>query len=207
MRVITDLVSLGYNCRTTRRVRDHFQYESAFPFDWWVTPLKGAARFLSDWDVERLFDPDQLAEERAGESIAYVHHRRYGIKLQHDFPIKDGRVVLGWREHIDSAKSRTRHLMAKLDCLDDPARRILFYRELSPLERPEPTLLKALRKQAAARAQRAHHAFLLISPQGVAAEGWMPLRINDPDPAPWSGNPQIWNDALASLGFSLVAPN
>ncbi|MEI9965528.1 MAG: hypothetical protein WDM92_13485 [Caulobacteraceae bacterium] len=66
MTSFTDVVSLGYRCRTTRRIRDHFGVEAAYPFDWWITSAKGAMRFLRTWDVDDLFDPACIAETRAG---------------------------------------------------------------------------------------------------------------------------------------------
>ena len=201
MKSFTALVSLGYRCRSTQRLRAFFGVESAYPFDWWVSPLKGAARLLRDWDVEPLLDIDMLQEVHAGRHIAYVRHRRYGIKLQHDFPLDRKYIAPGWQEHIPAAKSRISHLMKKLDRLNRPGHRVLFCRELSDFEPAEPKLINELREAAAARTPLAEHEFLLISRSGMPAKGWISLRVDDPNPEPWSGDPAIWDRSLGSLGF------
>ena len=62
MEGFTHIVSLGYRCRTTQRLREHYGFKTAFPFDWWITPLQSAVRVLRDWDLQRLYDPAKLRE-------------------------------------------------------------------------------------------------------------------------------------------------
>ncbi len=203
MSPITDVVSLGYNCRTTRRVRDYFGTEEAYPFDWWVSPMKGLIGVLLEWDVDRLYDPAVLAEVRSGEQIAYLRHGRYGIKFMHDFPSDQGRVRPNWREHLPEAKSRMTHLMAKFDALNSPDRKVLFYREVGPSDRAVLEHCKGLRRLVLAHTPLAQCNFLLISSTGIKAPRWTSLSINDPLEEPWSGDPEIWDSALASLGYTL----
>ncbi|MEI9965527.1 MAG: hypothetical protein WDM92_13480 [Caulobacteraceae bacterium] len=111
-----------------------------------------------------------------------------------------------WREHLDQAKSKTAHLMRKLDRLNSPERSVLFYREAPAAERFDPALYQELAAAAAARVPLARTSFLLISPKGLAAPGWTSLRIDDPRAEPWSGDPAVWDPALASLGYTVRPP-
>ena len=196
------IVSLGYRCRTTRRLRDHFGFETAFPFDWWITPVEGAVRFLKDWDLDRLYDERGLREVRRWGRIAYVEQPAYGIRLQHEFPTDEARerVLPGWRAHLDGARSRTAHLMRKFDQLDRPDRTVLFVRELMQGEERAPARLAELRHAVLERVPQARAEFVLISRSGVEAPGWRALKIDDPVRRPWSGTPAIWDAALATLG-------
>jgi hypothetical protein len=205
----THIVSLGYRCRTTQRLREHYGFKTAFPFDWWITPLQSAVRVLRDWDLQRLYDPAKLREARRWGRTIYVEHADYRIRLQHEFPMDDERrrVLPGWRAHVDAARTRTGHLMAKFDALDRKDRRVLFVRELRAGEEADATTLAQLREAALAHAPRAEARFLLISPSGAAAEGWTPLAIDDPRAEPWTGTPQIWDAALARLGLRLQRPD
>jgi Putative papain-like cysteine peptidase (DUF1796) len=204
----THIVSLGCRCRTTQRLREHYGFKTAFPFDWWITPLQSAVRVLRDWDLGRLYDPAQLGEVRRWGKTIYVEHADYRIRLQHEFPMDDERrkVLPGWRAHIGAAKARTGHLMAKFDALDRNDRKVLFVRELRPGEERQRQTLADLREAVLAHAPRADSRFLLISPDGAPAAGWIALKVDDPRKEPWTGTPEIWDAALASLGFRLERP-
>jgi hypothetical protein len=204
----THIVSLGYRCRTTQRLREHYGFKTAFPFDWWITPLAGAVAVLRDWDLERLYDPDQLCEIRRWGRALYIEHNHYRVRLQHEFPMDDARrcVLPGWRAHIGEAKARTAHLMKKFDALDRRDRKVLFVRELMAGEPGQAGRLAELREAALAHVPKADARFLLLSPRGVGAAGWIPLGIDDPRAEPWTGAPEIWDQALASLGFRLERP-
>jgi hypothetical protein len=205
VQAFTYIVSLGYRCRTTRRLRDHYGFDTAFPFDWWVTSLEGAISFLRDWDLERLYDPARLRDVRRWGRSMYVEHTDYRIRLQHEFPMDEARqrVLPGWRAHVAEARARTAHLMRKFDALDRADRQVLFVRELRAGEEAQTELIAQLREAVLAHVPRAQSRFLLISRQGVAAEGWTPLAIDDPMTEPWTGTPQIWDAALQSLEFRL----
>ncbi len=201
----SDVVSLGYRCRTTRRVRDYFRTEEAYPFDWWVSPIKGVIGVLREWDAERLFDPAELIEVRDGERIAYVRHARHGIKFFHDFPADQGYVNPDWRDHLAGAKARTSHLMSKFEALNRTGRKVLFYRELGFMDKASLECCTTLRRMVRRRMPLAQYSFLLISPEGVEAPGWTSLTLSDPGEDPWSGDPAIWDQALSTLGYSLTA--
>ena len=202
MTAFSHIVSLGYRCRTTQRLRDHFGFKTAFPFDWWITPLAGGAAFLRDWDVERLYDPALLRPVGRLGRIRFIEHAAYGLRLQHEFPmdLERDRVLPGWRRHIGEARSRTAHLMEKFDLLDRPDRKVLFVREVMQKEQRDLAGIEALRQAALERTRRASETrFLLVSPSGVGAPGWQALRIEDPVKEPWTGTPAIWDTALATL--------
>lgn len=205
MQGFTHIVSLGCRCRTTQRLREHYGFKTAFPFDWWITPIDGAVRFLREWDLERLYDPARLREARRWGRTMYIEHRDYRIRLQHEFPMDEARrhVHAGWRGHIGEARARTDHLMRKFEGLDRPDRKVLFVRELRPGEEAQAARIAQLREAVLARAPRAQTRFLLISRQGIGAEGWTPLAIDDPRPEPWTGTPEIWDAALGTLAFRL----
>lgn len=202
----TDIVSLGWRCRLAERLRKHYGFDQAFPFDWWITPLRGGGDFLREWDAGVLYDPALLSEEagRHGD-IAFVRNERYGIKLQHEFPRVDGGAIApGWQDHLGQARARTEHLMARFDALNDPVRRVLFVRELTSGETERPKPLARLREAVLRRTPRAETAFLAITPQPAALEDWQSLTIDDPKPNPWQGDAAVWDAALASLGHRRV---
>lgn len=198
----TDIVPLGHRCRMTRRLRDHFGFETAFPFDWWLTPAKSVLRFLEEWDVGKLFDPDELEEVGANGAIQLIRNRRYGIKLQHDFGVVDSAIPPDWRDRIPQAKARTAYLMARFEGLNDPRRRILFCREYTETDGGGEIVYKAIRKAMAKRLPLAKRNFVLVSGTGFAPYGWVPLVIDDPSERPWTGDPTRWDPALASLGWT-----
>ena len=195
------IVSLGYRCRTTQRLREHFGFKTAFPFDWWITPLAGGAAFLRDWDVDQLYDPARLSEAQRWGRTVYIEHTGYRLRLQHEFPMDERRVNVlpGWRDHIGEARSRTVHLMEKFDLLNRPDRKVLFVRELTSGEERNAAGIAALRQAVLDRTPRAESSFLLISPSGASAPGWRALKIKDPVKEPWTGTPAIWDAALETL--------
>ena len=208
MTAFSHIVSLGYRCRTTQRLRDHFGFKTAFPFDWWITPLAAGAAVLRDWDLDRLYDPSKLREVKRWGRTLFIEHTHYRIRLQHEFPMDQARVRVlpGWQDHIGEARARTAHLMEKFDQLDRPDRQVLFVRELTGGEQGDLAGIAALRQAALERAPKAEASFLLISPTGAEAEGWRALRIDDPVKEPWTGTPEIWDAALDGLGYRFERP-
>ena len=189
----------------TRRLRAHYGTVTAYPFDWWITPIGGAARFLDDWDVEALYRPARLALDWGWPLKSYVKHRDYGITLAHEFPL-DARewVKSGWRGLTAAPKSRTTALMKRFSLLSRPSRRVLFVRELAPGEE-RADACAALRTAVLARARPPVAAFVLVSRTGFEADGWISLKIDDRS-AGWAGDPDLWDPALNSLGFQLKKP-
>lgn len=206
MRIFTHVISLGYHCRTARRLRDHYGFNSSLPFDWWLTPLEGAVRFLNDWDLEALYDPRLLKERHVKGRLANIVNARYGIRLEHEFPRDEAEsVAAGWREHIAQAKARTAHLMDKFDRMNRTNRRLLVVRELAAEECGQASLQRELYQTLCRRLGRARLRFLLISPTGVEAPDWISLKIDDRT-EDWQGDAALWDEALDRLGFTLSAP-
>jgi hypothetical protein len=204
LHLFTDIVSLGHRCRTTRQLRNHFGTEAAYPFDWWISSMKGLSSLLADWNVDRLFHPDELAEFRVEGRIFFVRQRRYGLKLFHDFPMQAAVMQEDWRDHIDEAKSKTLHLMRKFDGLNQQGRRILFIREVGGMDKRPEFWARALKTAVRAHVPNAKSSFVMISPNGLAIDGWTSLTIDDPVEEPWTGTDEIWRGALASLDYALA---
>jgi hypothetical protein len=191
-----------------QRLREHFRAPVAFPFDWWNTPIDGLTRFLRDWDLDRLYDPGALRVRHKLFQPSWIENREYGIGLVHEFPRDRLSHLLGrYRDHIETPKSRTAHLMRKFDKLNNPAWSVLFVRNLSRDEEADPRACEQLREAVLGRVPKAKSQFVLISRSALEAPGWIPLRIDDPSKEPWSGDPAVWDPALASLGFRVERPD
>ena len=201
------IVSLGHRCRTTQRLREHFGFTTAFPFDWWITPIEGLIRFMHDWDADRLYRPDQLFVRHNLFQKAWVENREYGFRLVHEFTRDRWRLASGrFLEEVPVLKARTAHLMARFDDMGPKQRTVLFVRTLMASEEGDAAACEALRRAVIARVPRARPAFVLISRTGMPAEGWIPLKIDDPSKEPWSGDAPLWDEALSSLGARLHRP-
>lgn len=206
-----EVVSLGWRCRAAKRLRTYFGTAKAYPFDWWVTPIEGAIQFLKDWDVEALYRTSRL--HRALGLPSFIRHRDYGISLAHEFePIGWGRgergfyvTRPGWRRLTAEPKSRTTYLMRQFEALDRPGLRVLFVRHLSPDDDRSAATLEALRQAVLARAGACRARFLLISADGVEADGWTSLTLPDRS-IHWPGDDALWAAALDGLGFRLKRP-
>jgi hypothetical protein len=127
---VTHIVSLGHRCATAYNLRRHFDFSSAFPFDWWITPGTSIADFLRNPDVNYLYEPSelQLTEQRGS-----VRHRTLGILLHHEFPrdwkSKPPPVVENFRDFVAEPKRRSAYLIAKLLRLNTLQNRVLFIRD------------------------------------------------------------------------------
>lgn len=91
------VISIGTNCEISYNIRHTFQFERAYPFDWWITPVQSVADILRDrFRLE--IDDKNLVHVTAPESVL---NRKYGILHHHDFP-RDGqdRILDGWAAHI-----------------------------------------------------------------------------------------------------------
>ena len=79
---MTDLViSLGTNCEIAFNVRNTFQTERAYPFDWWITPIQAVPAILRD-----RFALDVAAHNLVhGGELTSIMNRKYGLLHHHDF--------------------------------------------------------------------------------------------------------------------------
>lgn len=79
---MTDLViSLGTNCEVSFNIRNAFQTERAYPFDWWITPIQSVAAILRDRFALEVA-PHNLVH--AGSPVS-IMNRKYGLLHHHDF--------------------------------------------------------------------------------------------------------------------------
>ncbi len=79
---MTDLViSLGTNCEAAFNIRNTFETERAYPFDWWITPIQSVPAILRD----------RFQLEVAAHNLVHpgtptsILNRKYGLLHHHDF--------------------------------------------------------------------------------------------------------------------------
>lgn len=130
----THVVPLGLSCRVSHQVRTYFGGKKAYPFDWWLTPIDGLTRYLSDPDPDRVYGTGALDELVVDGHVTSIVAPEFGFQLFHEFPRQDvglpTRVVAaGWRDHIPKARALHVRRLDRLLALDRPGRRILFVRD------------------------------------------------------------------------------
>lgn len=130
----THVVPLGLSCRVSHQVRAYFGSTTAYPFDWWFTPIDGLIRYLSDPDPDRVFSPGALDELVVDGHVNTVVAPEFGFLLFHEFPRQNiglpaTVVAPDWRDHIPKLRARHARRLDRLLALDRPGRRILFVRD------------------------------------------------------------------------------
>ena len=206
-------ISLGGNFRATWNLRRYFDFGTAFPFDWWITPWRALNELLLDFDVDRIYNRD-LLEEVTGknDTITGIRHRELGIFLQHEFPrdwdLPGNPVRANWHERLDQPKQRTRFLLDRLLSVNTRGTQILFLRNaLHPVVEGG-TLLPA-----AETAERLRAMFSLADIHLLLVN--CPTRVNDANvghldfkdaAAEWRGDWSAWRRALSSTGMRLKNP-
>ncbi len=129
-RPASHIVSLGSRCAVAHNLRRYYNFNTAYPFDWWITPLRGVIGYLERPDIDFLYSADELV---LAEGSATVKHRSLYIELHHEFPRAGGQhsspVVPDFLAWCEAPSARTRRLTERLLQLDDPETRILFVRE------------------------------------------------------------------------------
>lgn len=201
-------------------MRTFFGSTESFPFDWWISPLDGIARYLEDPDPALIYVEGRLQEMRGthGE-VASIYNPDFGFQLVHEFPrraeIVGGApvdaVAPGWQRHVAAAAARHVRRLARLDALDRRGRRILFVRNrLSPdpadARDPRPAvdrLWAALRRRF--RAADVELLLLNLHLPEAPARPILAADFVDPEgdgPEAWRGEPARWSAAFASLGFA-----
>jgi hypothetical protein len=117
------ILGLGTNCELTHNLRRVYGLETAFPFDWWITPLTSLKPL-----VENGFDFDITDGnlERTEDRMSVIN-RRWKILHHHDFPRKDGQIRDDWREFIPETAQKYDALARRLDAaLDQAASAVIF---------------------------------------------------------------------------------
>jgi hypothetical protein len=216
-RAYTHIVSLGDNCRPSYQIKRHFKSSKSYPFDGWITPLDSAALYIEKLD-EDLYDPASLQERAVNGEITTIVNTKFQIRLFHDF--KRGgaleNVLPDWKSGIENARSRTEHLVRKLQSLNRGSNNVLFVR-LSDgvcnrpllgtrLTQPQATerLLQALRR----RFNRVSFDLLCVD---------FKHRLPEPDPSVihldmydsavgWQGTDSLWSQAFNQIDARLKPP-
>jgi hypothetical protein len=90
MRQVDLAVSIGPNCRVAWHVRRHFNFERAYPFDWWVASTYGVMTILNQ-NFNFHVKSEDLVELNDPQTI---YNRKLHLIHQHDFPRKDGKPIV-----------------------------------------------------------------------------------------------------------------
>lgn len=77
------IISLGGHCQTAYQIRRYFNIDTAYPFDWWVTPTVALVD-LFESGFANLFREEnmKIVQEETGPAVMCSH---YGIMHYHDF--------------------------------------------------------------------------------------------------------------------------
>ena len=204
--VFDHVVALGYNCRVAYNLRRTFGFKTAYPFDWWVTPLPALAAFLHDPSLDRLYDPALLEPVIKGGGIHSIHNAHYRIQMEHEFPkLKNGFVRDDWIEFVNEPRTRTDYLLRRMR--EIPAgSRVLFVRWTKRMERRElgerfEPLMRDVLHGLEQMFPAVRRSVLLVDPPvRIEAPGVMAVRIPDPI-RDWKGTPELWTKALLGMGL------
>jgi hypothetical protein len=210
----THVVPLGLSCRVTYQARTYFRAGVSHPFDWWITPVEGLARYISLFDPDRIYRADALGELIEDGWISSIASREFGFLLYHEFPRRKAappiRVVSAdWRAGIAAARETHVRKLERLAALDRPGNRILFVRDrLESAEDPASTqaLVDALWQALRGRWSAAQITLLLVNLPAFTPPCASVVRANFDDPAgpppeSWRGEDARWAAAFAALGF------
>ncbi len=214
----THVVPLGQTCRVAYQVRTYFATATAYPFDWWVTPLGGLTRYLADADPDRVYRADRLALRVVDGWARTVFAPDLGFELFHEFPRQQvagpvREVAPDWQEHIAAARARHVQRLERLLRLDRPGNRILFVRNRFDLETHDESAQAAVERLWSvlrARWATSETWLLLVNlpPFAPPDERILRLDFEDPPGAPpeeWRGDPTRWAAGFAALGLRPVS--
>jgi len=210
----THVVPLGLSCRVTYQMRTRFRCATRYPFDWWITPIDGLARYLADPDPDRLFAPGALEERIENGWPSSIASREFGFQLFHEFPRQKEAPAVPvvsprWQAHIGAVRERHERRMHTLLSTDEPGNRVLFVRhQLGPDTTTDSaaSAVDALWQSLARQWTRAEVHLLLINLPAVEVPSTRvrQLRFEDPpgpDPESWRGDDARWALALHSAGI------
>jgi hypothetical protein len=207
------VISLGGDGRATWNLRRFFNFGNAFPFDWWITPLRGLNELLRDFNVDHLYSPDLLEEVNGTDgAITSIRHRELSIVFQHEFPRIWGTpgnpVCSNWREFLDQPKQRTRVLMDRLFSLDARGTKVLFLRSaLHPVVEgtQTPPVTETAERLRALYPRASIHLLLVNYPERVDDRAVTHLDFID-TAKEWRGDWRVWRRALNGTGMWLENP-
>ncbi len=204
----THVVSLGGDCAVAHNIRRSFGTDTAYCFDWWLTPAQGAAMLLERPEVDRLYDPASLDAYINDGGVPSVRNRDLGIQFFHEFARthEGDRVVLTNAEQdLAKARSRTARLIDRLVALDAPGNRIAFIRTA----RRDDTRAGLETLAAALRHRFARADYTVVLGKYGAAFGDLPhgfarVAFQATATADWRGHPPDWDRFLAATGLRLA---
>lgn len=186
----THIVGLGGRCAVAYNLRRFFDFDTAYPFDWWITPVPAVLKYLRRPDPDYLYDPRLLRLMPRGKA---VRHRELRIQLSHEFPRDtskppgDRPVLRGWQSHIAEPKARTAALTERLLALNAPANRIAFIRDRRELTEPLTNILQTL-------FPRAEWTLVNLPPAARAQD----------ERFDWRGDPELWGRLLSRLQLAFA---
>lgn len=203
---VDHIISLGASCETAYNLRRHFQFATAYPFDWWVSSLHGVTGFLDARDPLALYAPENLARRQDGST---VDNLAFGIALHHEFP-RDWKqpghpVKADFLSGLHAPRQRTAHLAERFFALDTERTRLLFVRQMALADASDKALdmlLDVLRK----RFVRARFSLALVDPPAAVSipPECAAVYARSSSRMGWKGDPQRWDAALASLRTTLA---
>src|SRR4051794_12157646 len=119
------VVSLGPNCRNAFNLRRIIGDETAYPFDWWITPVRSMLAMIGP-DFTFDLQPSDLSIESDCETVL---NRRLNLLHHHDFPrnrTNGKRVEALGPSVIDELTAKYRSLFTRLHDRVAAASRPLF---------------------------------------------------------------------------------
>ena len=211
------VVPLGLSCRVAYQVRTCFASATAYPFDWWLTPIDALTRYLLRPDPERIYGRGALAELVVGDQISAIVAPEFGFQLFHEFPRQDigrpARVVApDWRDHVAAARNRHTQRLDRFLALDQPGNRILFVRDRLDAEsgsglRAPAESVAGLWHALSKLFPRAGIELLLINVPALRLPHQSAVRridfVDPPGEPPeaWRGDSERWARAFAAAGY------
>lgn len=214
----THVVPLGVSCRVTHQLRAYFGVGEAYPFDWWICPADGVARYLERPDPALVYGPGALAEMRGDDgAIEAIRSVAYDFRLFHEFPrvAASGAgpppaVAPGWEAHAPVAAARHAERLARLLALDRPGNTLLFVRHrlgIAPDDPADPEpVVERLWRALCTRYRAADVVLALVNLRLRTSPARRVVAVDfddppGPPPDEWRGDAQAWAAALGSLGF------
>lgn len=211
------VVPLGCKCQLTYQLRRYFNFATAFPFDWWVTNMRGVIDTLEGKDPYG--DLVETVMENSG-LLGAPRSSDYNIEIHHEFPRgpqlsetdNTHPVLPDWRDHIGEARARFNYLYARLLSLNTESSTILFVRHkgnVAPSENltlaGNPASIDELIGCVNSIFTRSNNQFLLINTP--TSESGVALSVDDNELRSWRGEIDNWNAALPGSGFVLDNPS
>jgi hypothetical protein len=215
------LVPLGLSCRVTHQVRRFSDIGIAYPFDWWLSPLSGLARYLADPDPERIYSPSRLEEVLEDGRIKAIRSIEFGIELFHEFPrlripvngAEVSVVAPDWEAHIGAAREKHSVRLQRLLATNQSGNRILFVRHRYDADRqgPAPAAdIRALHSALQAKWSKTQIVLMLVN---VPSDGPLPTGVRSvsiedvPGPSghEWQGSSAPWQAAFETQRIRLRA--